>query len=130
MFPKQDDFKKVSYKYGAFSTRSEFFNQPHVVVARSYEKPLSWWANYGSPTPLLQALAFKLLAQPASSSCCERNWSTYSQIHSIKRNKLTTSRAEDLVFVHSNLRLLSRKEEDYTKGPSKYWDIGKSLYFN
>ena len=96
------------------------FNQPHVVEARSYEEPLSWWANYGSLTPLLQAFAFKLLAQPAFSSCCERNWSIYSQIHSIKRNKLTTSRPEDLVFVHSNLRLLSRKEEDYTKGPSKY----------
>ena len=75
-----------------------------------FEQPLSWWANHGASTPLLQALAFKLLSQPASSSCCERNWSTYSNIQSIKRNKLATSTAKDLVFVHYNLHLMSRKE--------------------
>ena len=30
--------------------------------------------------------------------------------------------AQDLVFVHSNLRLLSRSNE-YIKGPIKMWDI-------
>jgi hypothetical protein len=29
---------------------------------------------------------------------------------------LTATRAEDLVFVHSNMRLLSRRTEDYLKG--------------
>ncbi|GFZ16767.1 hypothetical protein Acr_26g0000370 [Actinidia rufa] len=86
-------------------------------------KPISWWANHGASTPLLQALAFKLLSQLASSSCAERNWSTYSMIQSIKRNRLTTSRSEDLVFVHCNLRLLSRKSKEYTDGPTKFWDI-------
>ncbi|KAJ9546849.1 hypothetical protein OSB04_019392 [Centaurea solstitialis] len=37
-----------------------------------------------------------LLGQPSSSSCAKRNWSTYAFIHSLKRNKLTTSRAQDL----------------------------------
>lgn len=73
---------------------------------------------------MLQKLALKLLNQPASSSCCERNWSTYSFIHSKKRNKLTPERAEDLVFIHNNLRLLSRKAEEYKSGPAKMWDIG------
>jgi hypothetical protein len=57
---------------------------------------------------VLQKAAFKLLAQPCSSSCSERNWSTYSFRHSLKRNKMTPQRAEDLVFVHSNLILLSK----------------------
>ncbi|GFY97962.1 hypothetical protein Acr_12g0005030 [Actinidia rufa] len=51
------------------------------------------------------------------------NWSTYSMIQSVKRNRLATSRAKDLVFVHCNLRLLSRKSKEYTEWPSKYWDI-------
>ncbi|KAH7843532.1 hypothetical protein Vadar_017835 [Vaccinium darrowii] len=59
----------------------------------------------------------------ASSSCCERNWSTYSVIQSVRRNRQATSQAEDLVFVHCNLRPLSRKSKEYTEGPSKYWDI-------
>ena len=42
----------------------------------------------------------------------------------MRRNKLTPSRAEDLVFVHNNIRLLSRKSEEYLKGSSQMWDIG------
>jgi len=46
----------------------------------------------------------------------------------MKRNKLTPERAEDLVFVHSNLRLLSRKVEDYKTGPSAMWDVGGDTF--
>jgi hypothetical protein len=74
-------------------------------------------------TPELKDLALKLLGHPASSSCCERNWSTYSFIHNMKRNKLNPERAEDLVFVHNNLRLLSRKTCDYESGRSRMWDV-------
>ncbi|KAK6123206.1 hypothetical protein DH2020_043063 [Rehmannia glutinosa] len=123
LFQNPTDLRKAYVEYGTFSSGSEFFNQAHVIDARMFEEPISWWANYGASTPLLQTLAFKLLSQPASSSCCERNWSTYSFIQSIKRNKLATSRAEDLVFVHCNLRLMSRKQEEYKDGPTKYWDL-------
>ena len=72
----------------------------------------------------MKSLALKLLGQPTSSSSCERNWSTYGFIDSVTRNKLTPPRAEDLVFVHSNMRLLSRKSDDYMKGPTQMWDVG------
>ncbi|GKD64224.1 hypothetical protein Tco_1306332 [Tanacetum coccineum] len=79
----------------------------------------------GKPkTPLLQSLAFKVLGQPTSSSCCERNWSTYSFIHSLRRNKLSPKRAEDLVFIHNNLRLLSRKTDQYNEEKTMMWDVG------
>ncbi|KAF3778930.1 hypothetical protein EJ110_NYTH42545 [Nymphaea thermarum] len=71
-----------------------------------------WSIDTKSPTTCI-----KLLSQPATSSCCERNWSTYSQIHNVKRNKLTSKRAEDLVYVHSNLCLLSRNSNDYSSNP-------------
>uniref|UniRef100_A0A7N2LH57 BED-type domain-containing protein n=1 Tax=Quercus lobata TaxID=97700 RepID=A0A7N2LH57_QUELO len=86
--------------------------------------PMLWWSTYGSTLPLLQTLALKLLEQPCSSSCVERSWSTYGFIHSMRRNRITPKRAEDLVFVHSNLRLLSRRRPEYTTGESKKWDIG------
>ena len=41
----------------------------------------------------------------------------------MKRNKMNPKRAEDLVFVHTNLRLLSRKSEKYCKGETKMWDV-------
>ncbi|PRQ41046.1 putative HAT dimerization domain, ribonuclease H-like domain-containing protein [Rosa chinensis] len=84
--------------------------------------PMKWWVVHGSSTPNLQRLALKLLGQPCSSSCCERNWSTYKFIHSLRRNRITPQRAEDLVFVHNNLRLLSRRTPQYKCG--EMWDIG------
>ena len=42
----------------------------------------------------------------------------------MKRNIITPKHVEDLVFVHSNLRLLSRRRVEYTKGDFKKWDIG------
>ncbi|GJN07687.1 hypothetical protein PR202_ga25535 [Eleusine coracana subsp. coracana] len=53
-----------------------------------------------------------------------RNWSTYSFVHSVKRNALTPERAEDLVFVHSNLRHLSRRTDAYKTGETRMWDVG------
>ena len=44
--------------------------------------------------------------QTSSSSAAERNWSTYDFIRSKKRNRLTEKRVKDLVYVHSNLRIM------------------------
>ena len=83
-----------------------------------------WWGTHGGSTKFLKSLALKLLGQPSSSYCYERNWSTYSFIHSSGRNRLTPVRAEDLVFSHNNLRLLSRQSDAYHVGPSRMWDVG------
>ena len=61
------------------------------------------------------SVALKLLSQPCFSSCYERKWSTFSFIHSLKRNKLTTAQAKDLVYAHNNLRLLSRSSDEYNE---------------
>lgn len=47
----------------------------------------------------------------SSAGACERNWSSYDFIHSKKRNKLTPQRANDLVFVFTNLRLMAKFKE-------------------
>ena len=47
-----------------------------------------------------------------------------SFIHSYRRNKLTPKRAEDLVFIHNNLRLLSRSTSAYNDEKTKMWDVG------
>ena len=122
-FPDPEDRKKVSIEFSRFSSAADVFSNFDSIEDRWELDPKSWWVNYGSSAPLLQKLALKLLVQPSSSSCCERNWSTYSFIHSKRRNKLNPSRAEDLVYVHTNLRLLSRRSEDYKQGASKMWDV-------
>ncbi|KAL0914156.1 hypothetical protein M5K25_017665 [Dendrobium thyrsiflorum] len=84
-----------------------------------------WWLIYGSSTPLLQIIVIKLLGQFSSFSYRERNWSTYSFIKSMKRNKNTPQQAEDLLYVHTNLQLLSRKTPTYMKRDNKMWDVAR-----
>ena len=123
-FPNQDERREVNIEYSNFSLSLEDFGSVDAIHDRFILEPLRWWAVHGSSAPKLQALAFKLLGQPSSSSCCERNWSTYKFIHSATRNKIMPQRAEDLVFVHTNLRLLSRRSSAYKEGPNKMWDVG------
>ncbi|MCO5597023.1 hypothetical protein L7F22_051096 [Adiantum nelumboides] len=85
--------------------------------------PIAWWQNYGTRALELQRLAIRVLSQVSSASACERNWSTYGFIHSLKRNRLGHSKADDLVYVHSNLRLISRKKPSYLSGPCNAWDV-------
>ncbi len=52
------------------------------------------------------------MLQVTSASSCERNWSAFGFIHSKSRNRLQTKKAEELVYVFSNRRLLARQHTD------------------
>ncbi|KAL8488654.1 hypothetical protein ACS0TY_024813 [Phlomoides rotata] len=82
--------------------------------------------NIGAPH--LRSIVVRLLGQVSFPCYYERNWSTYSFIHSTKRNHITPEHGEDLVYVHSNLRLLLRKAPQYTKGESKMWDMAEDAF--
>ncbi|KAL0221918.1 hypothetical protein RCL1_001772 [Eukaryota sp. TZLM3-RCL] len=69
-----------------------------------------WWHSMAS-LPTLSSLARKLVSLVVVSSASERSWSTFGFIHSKARNRLTHRRASDLVFVHSNLRLLKKSKD-------------------
>ena len=117
--------RKVNIEFANLSDGREGFDDLDSLNDRGQMDPKAWWLVHGINAPILQKIALKLLAQPCSSSCCERNWSTYSFIHSLKRNKMTPHRAEDLVFVHSNLRLLSRNTPQYHQEETKMWDVAR-----
>lgn len=82
------------------------------------DDPINWWRMHGDDAPEIKHLATRLLSQITSSSAAERNWSTYSFTHSIKRNRLTSRRAEKLVAVHNALRLAHRKTSKFQMGPA------------
>ena len=60
----------------------------------------------GGGAKALQTIARRILAQVCSASACERNWSMYSFVHNKVSNHLKHSRAEDLVYIYTNSRLL------------------------
>lgn len=64
-----------------------------------------------------------LLPQIASSFAAERKWSTCSFIHSIKRNRLSFRREENLVVVHISLCLAHRKPLEFKRGLETRWDV-------
>lgn len=123
-FIDDDVRRQVNVEFANFSDGRQGFDDLDSLSDRGKMDAKTWWLTHGTFAPILQKVALKLLAQPSSSSCCERNWSTYSFILSLKRNKMTPHRAEDLVFVHSNLRLLSRNSPQYHNDETKMWDIG------
>ena len=64
-----------------------------------------WWYNYGDEDPYLQKIAVKVLSQTCSSSVCERNWSTWSLIHTKLCNRLAMKKLHKLIYVHYNMQL-------------------------
>ena len=66
---------------------------------------------YGNHTPTLRRLAIKVLSQTASSLACERNWSTFSLIHTNQRNQLAYLMHQQLVFCYYNMKLKIRDIE-------------------
>jgi hypothetical protein len=73
-----------------------------VLLSHAYAA--SWWMMFRSSTPVLQKLALRLVSQCVSSSGCERNWSTFSLLHTKVRNWLTHKKLNKLVYVNYNLR--------------------------
>jgi hypothetical protein len=68
--------------------------------------PHEWWDAMGGGAKALQIIARRILGQVCSASACERNWSMYSFVHNKVRNRLKHDRAEDLVYIYTNSRLL------------------------
>lgn len=80
-----------------------------------------WWDQNGASTPELQAVARMVLAQPASASICERINSEFAFVKDRRKNKLAHEKANKLVRLFHNLRLLKRMNKlNYTE-PAIGW---------
>ncbi|AQK41118.1 hAT transposon superfamily protein [Zea mays] len=99
------ELKKIQNREGPFSKK----------LARTFQNydynPASWWRLYGTETPALQKMATRILSLTSSSSGCERNWSGFEGIHTKKRNRLTTTRLNKLVYIQFNNRLMNNREK-------------------
>jgi len=98
---------------------------PFVKASAKKLPGWKWWVEFGSECPELQSVAQKVLSQISCASVCERNWSTYDFIHNKKRNRLRPNRANDLVEVFSNLRLISEVNNIEYEEQMVAWDSGE-----
>ncbi|XP_058008867.1 uncharacterized protein LOC131183059 [Hevea brasiliensis] len=121
--------KLLHEQFAIFHMKQGIYNMPAAQIDAVTMDSIDWWSTYGSETLELTEIAKKMLFQPISSYSAERNWSTYSYIHNVKRNRLNCTRTDKLVFIHSNIRLQSRFFESYVIGPHKRWDMDpENLY--
>ncbi|XP_073015221.1 uncharacterized protein [Primulina eburnea] len=105
-----DELLKYKSKSGNFGRKMAVAAYEKVDVYYDFD-PVGWWSNYGGDTPNLQKMARRFLSLTSSSSGCERNWSQFEGIHTKKRNRLETSRSNDLVYVKFNANLLKKKSK-------------------
>ncbi|XP_020695440.1 uncharacterized protein LOC110108925 isoform X1 [Dendrobium catenatum] len=131
MHPNDDHADTIRVQFLSFVEKKGKFSSP--TAKRDARNPkinvLQWWKFHGGDTKELRDMAFRVLAQPISASSIEKPWSTYNFIHHAKRYQLNESQADDLMFVHSNLRLLSRFNQNYQYGQHRKWDINSGHVF-
>ncbi|KAL0842168.1 hypothetical protein ABMA28_014340 [Loxostege sticticalis] len=72
---------------------------------------LTWWKGICKNKPLSK-VALCLLTAPCTSAATERTFSVHGNIHSIKRNRLTTERAAKLAYISYNWNLLHNKKDE------------------
>lgn len=119
----EEERRVLRLQLAKFQGKEGIFGTLAAKIDAVTMSPTSWWYKYGAETPQLSEIALKILSQPISSSSAERLWSTYSYIHNVKRNRLNSLRDDKLVYIHSNIRLISRFTASYNDGPYRKWDV-------
>ena len=123
--PSDADVKQFcSAAHGQLSQyrgKKGLFGRPWLLESAKNLPAYMWWDQSGSCVPELQIVARMVLAQPASASICERINSEFGFIHDRRRNRLFHEKANKLVSLFHNLRLLKRMQQvDYTE-PAVAW---------
>jgi hypothetical protein len=119
--PDQDTYVQILHQYQDFlENRGPFADSidPNVHAAPLHE----WWDAMGGGAKALQTIARRILAQVCSASACERNWSMYSYVHNKSRNRLKHSRAEDLVYIYTNSRLIRHRRGPR---PAQWYEVNE-----
>ena len=66
-------------------------------------RPTAWWKGFCSNQELSK-IASKILSLPSTTAAVERSFSTYGNIHTAKRNRLSNDTAKKLVFISQNIK--------------------------
>ncbi|WVZ58925.1 hypothetical protein U9M48_009143 [Paspalum notatum var. saurae] len=102
----RDKIDAQSLDYEAL--RGEAFSNKMAKKNLETMSPLDWWRSYGGRAIEIQRFARHIVSLCASSSSCERNWSTFEFIHTKKRNRFLHKRLNDTVFVFYNRKMKTR----------------------
>jgi hypothetical protein len=92
LVPDEEECDNIRRQLSHYILSNGAFGTNHAIRDRGNLSSLEWWNMHGGATPQLQRLATQVLSQVVNTSSAERCWSTYSFIHSVKRNRLNVGR--------------------------------------
>ncbi|KAL7247108.1 hypothetical protein ACSBR2_002093 [Camellia fascicularis] len=95
--------EKVDRQLDMFHNAENMFGMEMAIQIRSKKQPAVQWASFRGGCKELQTLAICVLNLTCSGTGYERNWSTFDQVHTKRRNRLEQQRLNALVFTKYNL---------------------------
>lgn len=107
--PQVDQFcKKVVAQVQMYRDKKGVFGRQWCFNSASEMPAYQWWDTFGSTVPELQIVARLVLAQCPTASIIERVNSEFAFIKDRKRNRLAHDKADKLVAIFHNLRMLKK----------------------
>lgn len=123
LLPLPEMRRDITNQIFLFTRASGMFGCNLAREARDTVPPGLWWEQYGDSAPVLQRVAVRILSQACSASTFEKQWSTFQQIHSEKRNKIDKDTMNDLVYINYNLKLARQMKTKSESDPIQFDDI-------
>lgn len=93
-----------------YRAKADIWSKQFVWVSVKNVKPTVWWKSFFGHTVLGQ-MAEKILTCPLTSAATERSFKTFGNVHTKKRNRLTTERSGKITFIAHNDKLMREKKE-------------------
>jgi hypothetical protein len=119
---------KCNAQLALYRGKKGVFAREWIMESAAEVPAYMWWDLNGASVPELQKVACMVLAQPASASICERINSEFAFVKDRRRNKLGHEKANKLVRIFHNLRLIHKMHKPKYTEPAVGWshDVEKS----
>lgn len=113
---------QVEREFATYQQREGVFSRVSVIENAKVMPAHTWWSTYGKHLDLLSTIAPRVLAQPASASAAERNWSIYGSIQSAQRSRMHHKTGDKLVFCKESLHLEAHMQDASWQPDVEKWE--------
>ncbi|RDX93941.1 hypothetical protein CR513_23740, partial [Mucuna pruriens] len=79
-----------------------------AIDTRDKKQSALWWESYGGEGKELQRVVMRILSLTCSVMGCERNWCTFDQMHTKRRNQLEVEKRREIPMIQYACPLLNR----------------------
>ncbi|XP_070682790.1 uncharacterized protein [Malus domestica] len=111
MLGKGKEREEADCQLNLYNDKRGPFADSMTMQTRKKRTPTAWWERFGHKTLELRKFDVRVLSLTCSASGCEGNWSTFSMIHTKRRNRLEHKRLNALAYVKYSLALQQRSKK-------------------